>query len=105
MTICSSWTSAATGFAALFSAAPTAAILDMSSIAYNGGSGGLLSLMLGADGFVSVSNTNAIFKVVSSVNLSPSTQFGFPHLSPCSPPSLFCCSSDGLPLEHGRRKG
>ena len=37
---------------------------DMSSIAYNGGSGGLLSLMLGADGFVSVSNINAIFKVV-----------------------------------------
>jgi hypothetical protein len=37
---------------------------DMSSIAYNGGSGGLLSLMLDADGFVYVSNTNAIFKVV-----------------------------------------
>ena len=34
-----------------------------SSIAYNGGSGGLLSLILGADGFVYVSNTNAIFKV------------------------------------------
>ena len=34
----------------------------MSSIDYNGGSGGLLSLMLGADGYVS--NTNAIFKVV-----------------------------------------
>lgn len=38
--------------------------LGTSSIAYNGGSGGLLSLMLGADGFVFVSNTNAIFKVV-----------------------------------------
>ena len=37
---------------------------DMSSIAYNGGSGGLLSLMHDADGFVYVSNTNAIFKVV-----------------------------------------
>jgi hypothetical protein len=37
---------------------------DMSSIAYNGGNGGLLSLMLGADEFVYVSNTNAIFKVV-----------------------------------------
>jgi hypothetical protein len=36
----------------------------MSSIAYNGGSGGLLSLMLGADGFLYVSNSNAIFKVV-----------------------------------------
>ncbi len=38
--------------------------LGASSIAYNGGQGGLLSLMLGADGFVYVSNTNAIFKVV-----------------------------------------
>jgi glucose/arabinose dehydrogenase len=38
--------------------------LGSSSIAYNGGSGNLLSLMLGADGFVYVSNTNAIFKVV-----------------------------------------
>ena len=37
--------------------------LGASSIAYNGGSGNLLSLMLGADGFVYVSNTNAIFKV------------------------------------------
>jgi hypothetical protein len=36
----------------------------MSSIAYHGGSGGLLSLMLGADGFLYVSNSNAIFKVV-----------------------------------------
>ena len=36
----------------------------MSNIADNGGNGGLLSLMLGADGFVYVSNTNAIFKVV-----------------------------------------
>lgn len=38
--------------------------LGVSSTAYNGGNGGLLSLMLGADGFVYVSNTNAIFKVV-----------------------------------------
>ena len=38
--------------------------LGTSSIAYNGGNGGLLSLMLGADGFVYVFNTNAIFKVV-----------------------------------------
>jgi glucose/arabinose dehydrogenase len=38
--------------------------LGTSSIAYNGGQGGLLSLMLGADGHVYVSNTNAIFKVV-----------------------------------------
>ncbi len=38
--------------------------LGTSSIAYNGGNGGLLSLMIGADGFVYVSNTNAIFKVV-----------------------------------------
>jgi glucose/arabinose dehydrogenase len=38
--------------------------LGTSSIAYNGGNGGLLSLMLGADGFVYVSNTNAIFRVV-----------------------------------------
>jgi aldose sugar dehydrogenase len=37
--------------------------LGASSIAYNGGSGNLLSLMLGADGFVYVSNTSAIFKV------------------------------------------
>jgi hypothetical protein len=36
----------------------------MSSIDYNGGSGGLLSLMLGADGFLYVSKSNAIFKVV-----------------------------------------
>jgi glucose/arabinose dehydrogenase len=38
--------------------------LGSSSIAYNGGNGGLLSLMLGADGFVYVSNTNGISKVV-----------------------------------------
>jgi glucose/arabinose dehydrogenase len=38
--------------------------LGSSSIAYNGGNGNLLSLMLGADGFAYVSNTNAIFKVV-----------------------------------------
>jgi len=36
----------------------------MSSIDYNGGSGGSLSLMLSADGFLYVSNSNAIFKVV-----------------------------------------
>ena len=35
-----------------------------SSLAYNGGQGRLLSLMLRADGFVYVSNSNAIFKVV-----------------------------------------
>lgn len=38
--------------------------LGSSSVAYNGGNGGLLSLMLGADGFVYVSNTNGIFRVV-----------------------------------------
>jgi glucose/arabinose dehydrogenase len=38
--------------------------LGSTSTAYNGGQGNLLSLMLGADGFVYVSNTNAIFKVV-----------------------------------------
>lgn len=38
--------------------------LGSTSTAYNGGNGQLLSLMLGADGFVYVSNTNAIFKVV-----------------------------------------
>jgi glucose/arabinose dehydrogenase len=38
--------------------------LSGSSIAYNGGNGGLLSLMLGADGFVYVSNPSAIYKVV-----------------------------------------
>ena len=43
---------------------PDLTLLGSSSIAYNGGSGNLLSLMLGADGFVYVSNTNAIFKVV-----------------------------------------
>jgi glucose/arabinose dehydrogenase len=39
--------------------------LGTQSIAYNGGNGGLLSLMLGADGYVYVSNASAIFKVVS----------------------------------------
>lgn len=39
--------------------------LGTSSIAYNGGNGFLLSLMLGADGFVYVSNGSAIFKVVA----------------------------------------
>lgn len=43
---------------------PDLTLLGSSSIAYNGGNGGLLSLMLGADGFAYVSNTNAIFKVV-----------------------------------------
>jgi len=38
--------------------------LGTQSIAYNGGNGGLLSLLLGADGFVYVSNASAIFKVV-----------------------------------------
>ena len=38
--------------------------LGSTSTAYNGGNGNLLSLMLGADGFVYVSNTNTIFKVV-----------------------------------------
>jgi glucose/arabinose dehydrogenase len=42
---------------------PDLTLLGSSSIAYNGGNGGLLSLMLGADGFVYVSNANAIFKV------------------------------------------
>jgi hypothetical protein len=36
----------------------------MSSIDYNGGSGGLLNLILGADGFLYVSDSYAIFKVV-----------------------------------------
>jgi aldose sugar dehydrogenase len=43
---------------------PDLTLLGSSSTAYTGGQGGLLSLMLGADGFVYVSNTNAIFKVV-----------------------------------------
>jgi glucose/arabinose dehydrogenase len=38
--------------------------LASSSIVYNGGYGYLLSLMVGADGFVYVSNVNNIFKVV-----------------------------------------
>jgi aldose sugar dehydrogenase len=38
--------------------------LGTQSIAYSGGQGGLLSLMLGADGFVYVSNASGIFKVV-----------------------------------------
>ena len=38
--------------------------LGSSSVAYNGGNGFLLSLMLGADGFIYVSNGSAIFKVV-----------------------------------------
>jgi glucose/arabinose dehydrogenase len=43
---------------------PDLTLLGASSIAYNGGQGGLLSLMLGADGFVYVSNASGIFKVV-----------------------------------------
>ena len=43
---------------------PDLTLLGSSSIAYNGGQGFLLSLMLGADGFVYVSNTSSIFKVV-----------------------------------------
>jgi len=39
--------------------------LGTSNIAYNGGNGFLLSLMLGADGFVYVSNGSAIFKIVA----------------------------------------
>ncbi len=35
------------------------------SVAYTGGQGGLLSLMLGADGYVYVSNGDAIFRVIS----------------------------------------
>lgn len=38
--------------------------LGGSSVAYNGGQGGLLSLMLGSDGYVYVSNSSAIFRVV-----------------------------------------
>jgi glucose/arabinose dehydrogenase len=38
--------------------------LGTQSVAYNGGQGELLSLMLGADGFVYVSNTSGIFRVV-----------------------------------------
>jgi len=39
--------------------------LGSTSTAYNGGQGGLLSMMLGADGYVYVSNDGGIFKVVS----------------------------------------
>jgi hypothetical protein len=38
--------------------------LGSTSTAYNGGQGGLLSMMLGADGYVYVSNAGGIFKVV-----------------------------------------
>ena len=38
--------------------------LGGSSVAYTGGQGGLLSLMLGSDGYVYVSNGNSIFRVV-----------------------------------------
>lgn len=43
---------------------PDLTLLGSSSTAYNGGQGGLLSLMLGADGFVYVSNASSIFRVV-----------------------------------------
>ena len=43
---------------------PDLTLLGSSSTAYNGGQGGLLSLMLGTDGFVYVSSASAIFKVV-----------------------------------------
>ncbi len=43
---------------------PDLTLLGSSSTAYNGGQGGLLSLMLGADGYVYVSNASGIFKVV-----------------------------------------
>jgi hypothetical protein len=36
------------------------------SVAYTGGQGGLLSFMLGSDGYVYVSNSNGIFRVVVS---------------------------------------
>lgn len=38
--------------------------LGSSNIVYNGGNGFLLSLMVGADGLVYISNVNTIFKVV-----------------------------------------
>lgn len=43
---------------------PDLTLLGSSGTAYNGGQGGLLSLMLGADGFVYVSNASGIFRVV-----------------------------------------
>lgn len=43
---------------------PNLTQLGSSSTAYNGGNGFLLSLMLGADGYVYVSNGSSIFKVV-----------------------------------------
>jgi len=43
---------------------PNLTQLGSSSTAYNGGQGGLLSLMLGADGYVYVSNATGIFRVV-----------------------------------------
>ena len=41
-----------------------AGINEDNGVPYNGGNGFLLSLIVGADGFVYASNTNAIFKVV-----------------------------------------
>jgi hypothetical protein len=38
--------------------------LGGSSVAYTGGEGGLLSLMLGSDGYVYVSNVDGIFRVL-----------------------------------------
>ncbi|HSA61268.1 MAG TPA: PQQ-dependent sugar dehydrogenase [Nitrospiraceae bacterium] len=43
---------------------PDLTLLGSSSAAYNGGNGGLLSLMMAADGYVYVSNASAIFRVV-----------------------------------------
>jgi glucose/arabinose dehydrogenase len=43
---------------------PDLTLLGSSSTAYTGGQGGLLSLMLGTDGYVYVSSASAIFKVV-----------------------------------------
>jgi glucose/arabinose dehydrogenase len=42
-------------------------LLGTSSVAYNGGQGFLLSLMLGTDGYVYVSNASGIFKVIPVV--------------------------------------
>jgi glucose/arabinose dehydrogenase len=43
---------------------PDLTLLGSSATAYNGGQGGLLSLMLGADGYVYVTNASGIFRVV-----------------------------------------
>jgi glucose/arabinose dehydrogenase len=46
---------------------PDLTLLGTSSTAYTGGQGGLLSLMLGTDGYVYVSNASGIFKVIPVV--------------------------------------